>query len=133
MNDLIEKVKQGLRCIAQIGECDCDHCDYADNGHPSVLYKCQEKFASDGLSVIEFQQAEIEQTHQKWIPADEQKPDKHEMVILTGIEAINNKRVYDIKCWDRDTWRPCNSAPSIFWDYWHKLPKPPEKEDDKNG
>ena len=60
MNDLIEKVKQGLRCIAQIGECDCDHCDYADNGYPSALYKCQEKFASDALSVIEAQQAEIE-------------------------------------------------------------------------
>ena len=54
--DKIEKVKHGLRCIAQIGECDCDHCDYADNGHPSVLYKCQEKFASDALAVIEEQQ-----------------------------------------------------------------------------
>ena len=54
----VEKVKQGLRCIAQIGECDCDHCDYADNGYPSALYKCQEKFASDALSVIEELQAE---------------------------------------------------------------------------
>lgn len=56
----IEKVKQGLRCIAQIGECDCDHCDYAENGYPSALYKCQEKFASDALSVIEQMEQEIE-------------------------------------------------------------------------
>ena len=62
----------------------------------------------------------------RWIPVDKRKPEHHEFVILTGIEAINNKRVYAIKCWDRDTWRPCNSAPSIFWDYWHKLPEPPK-------
>lgn len=62
----------------------------------------------------------------RWFPADEQKPDNHEMVILTGIEAINNKRIYAIKCWDVDRWRPDNSAPSIYWDYWHKLPVPPE-------
>ena len=59
----IEKVKQGLRCIAQIGECDCDHCDYADNGYPSALYKCQEKFASDALSMIEQMEQRIKAIH----------------------------------------------------------------------
>lgn len=63
----------------------------------------------------------------RWIPVDERKPEHHEMVILTGIEAINNKRVYAIKCWDVDRWRPDNSAPSIYWDYWHKLPEPPKE------
>ena len=70
----IEKVKQGLRCIAQIGECDCDHCDYADNGHPSVLYKCQEKFASDALSVIEQMAQEIDDLR-AGIPFAEEEPE----------------------------------------------------------
>ena len=108
----IEKIREHF---ADIWNCEIDHSIFQDR-----------------VSEIVEKTVEMVEQERRWIPVDERKPEHHEFVILTGIEAINNKRVYAIKCWDRDTWRPCNSAPSINWDYWHKLPTPP-KDGDLDG
>ena len=64
-----------------------------------------------------------EKSEQKWISVNEALPKNHEDVLVYGIEAINNKYLYAIKCWDVDTWRPL-SAPSVSWVAWQPLPEP---------
>ena len=65
----------------------------------------------------------------RWIPVTERLPkcefaqNFKKEVLVTGIEAISGKRVYSIKVWDVDRWRP-ESAPSIMWDAWMPVPKP---------
>lgn len=57
----------------------------------------------------------------------EEPPKPHKDVLVTGIEAINNHRVYKVMVNDNGTWRPTDYAPSIRWDYW--MPIEPPKED----
>jgi hypothetical protein len=64
---------------------------------------------------------------QKWTLVTEALPKNHEDVLVYGIEAINNKYLYAVRCWDVDTWRPL-SAPSVSWIAWQPLPKPWEGE-----
>lgn len=47
-----EKVINGLKCIAEIGECDCNNCDYANDGGPATWYKCQKLFARDAIELL---------------------------------------------------------------------------------
>ena len=56
-----------------------------------------------------------------------QKHEPHKVVLVTGMEAINNSRVYKVMVNDNGTWRPTDYAPSIRWDYW--MPIEPPKED----
>lgn len=81
--------------------------------------------AEKALDVIEnLPSAEPES---KWIPVAKALPKNHEDVLVYGIEAINNKCLYAVKCWDVDTWRPL-SAPSVSWIAWQPLPEPWEGE-----
>lgn len=57
----------------------------------------------------------------------EEPPEPHKDVLVTGMEAINNSRVYKVMVNDNGTWRPTDYAPSIRWDYW--MPIEPPKED----
>ena len=61
-----------------------------------------------------------------WISVKDRMPEEHTDVLLTGIEALNNERIYAVKVNDAGVWRPI-SAPSILWDYWMPLPKPPKE------
>jgi len=76
MNNLIEKVKQGLRCCQYASKSQCDDCKYCYDGLVEIL-DCTADLASDALSVIEELQAEIERLKaqkQKWLQniADQQ-------------------------------------------------------------
>ena len=57
----------------------------------------------------------------------EEPPEPHKVVLVTGMEAINNSRVYKVMVNDNGTWRPTDYAPSIRWDYWMPLPEPPKE------
>ena len=57
----------------------------------------------------------------------EELPEPHRDVLVSGMEAINNSRVYKVMVNDNGTWRPTDYAPSIRWDYW--MPIEPPKED----
>lgn len=58
----------------------------------------------------------------------EEPPEPHKDVLVTGMEAINNSRVYKAMVNDNGTWRPTDYAPSIRWDYWMPLPEPPKED-----
>jgi hypothetical protein len=62
-----------------------------------------------------------------WHRVDEALPEPHRDVLVSGMEAINNSRVYKVMVNDNGTWRPTDYAPSIRWDYW--MPIEPPKED----
>lgn len=64
-----------------------------------------------------------EESKPKWIPVTEALPKNNEDVLVYGIEAINDKYLYAVKCWNMDTWRPL-SAPSVSWIAWQPLTKP---------
>lgn len=57
----------------------------------------------------------------------EEPPEPHKNVLVTGMEAINNSRVYKVMVNDNGTWRPTDYAPSIRWDYWMPI-EPPKEE-----
>ena len=76
---------------------------------------------------------EFEQTYE---PADasaspwhrvEEPPEPHKKVLVSGMEAINNSRVYKVMVNDNGEWRPKDYAPSILWDYWMPI-EPPKEE-----
>lgn len=58
----------------------------------------------------------------EWVPVSERLPEHHKEVLVTGVSAISGKKVYSVKVWDVDRWRP-ESAPSIRWDAWMPLPE----------
>lgn len=62
-----------------------------------------------------------------WHRVEDGLPEPHKDVLVTGMEAINNSRVYKVMVNDNGTWRPTDYAPSIRWDYW--MPIEPPKED----
>ena len=62
-----------------------------------------------------------------WHRVEDGLPEPHKNVLVTGMEAINNSRVYKVMVNDNGTWRPTDYAPSIRWDYW--MPIVPPKED----
>ena len=57
----------------------------------------------------------------------EEPPEPHKDVLVTGMESINNSRVYKVMVNDNGTWRPTDYAPSIRWDYWMPI-EPPKEE-----
>lgn len=61
-----------------------------------------------------------------WHRVEEELPEQHRDVLVSGMEAINNSRVYKVMVNDNGTWRPTDYAPSIRWDYW--MPIEPPKE-----
>lgn len=61
----------------------------------------------------------------------EEPPEPHKNVLVTGMEAINNSRVYKVMVNDNGTWRPTDYAPSIRWDYWMPI-EPPKEEENGN-
>lgn len=63
----------------------------------------------------------------RWHRVEEEMPEPHKDVLVSGMEAINNIRVYNVMVNDNGTWRPTDYAPSIRWDYW--MPIEPPKED----
>ena len=66
-------------------------------------------------------------TASPWHRVEDGLPEPHKNVLVTGMEAINNSRVYKVMVNDNGTWRPTDYAPSIRWDYW--MPIEPPKED----
>ena len=62
-----------------------------------------------------------------WHRVEDGMPKPHKEVLVSGMEAINNSRVYKVMVNDNGTWRPTDYAPSIRWDYW--MPIEPPKED----
>ena len=66
-------------------------------------------------------------TASPWHRVEDGMPKPHKEVLVSGMEAINNSRVYKVMVNDNGTWRPTDYAPSIRWDYW--MPIEPPKED----
>ena len=67
---------------------------------------------------------------QRWHRVEE-PPEPHKNVLVTGMEAINNSRVYKVMVNDNGTWRPTDYAPSIRWEYWMPIEPPKEDADGK--
>ena len=87
MNDLIEKVKNGLdRCKKNNGVY-CIMCPYSNES--KIPHTCNTELCHDALSVIESQQAEIERLKKhesKWIHrADMDYKDKNGVVHFHGM------------------------------------------------
>lgn len=66
-----------------------------------------------------------------WHRVEDGLPKPHRDVLVSGMEAINNSRVYKVMVNDNGTWRPTDYAPSIRWDYWMSIEPP--KEENKEG
>lgn len=62
-----------------------------------------------------------------WRSVKDGLPKPHKDVLVSGMEAINNMRVYKVMVNDNGTWRPTDYAPSIRWDYWMPI-EPPKEE-----
>ena len=60
----------------------------------------------------------------KWTMLKDKMPNPHTNVLVSGIEAINNSRVYKVMVNDNGTLRPTDYAPSIRWDYWMPFEEP---------
>ncbi len=68
--------------------------------------------------------AELEAQMPKWTMLKDEMPKPHTKVLVSGIEAINNVRVYKVMVNDNGTLRPTDYAPSIRWDYWMPFESP---------
>ena len=66
-------------------------------------------------------------TASPWYRVEDGLPKPHKKVFVSGMEAINNIRVYKVMVNDDGTWRPMDYAPSIQWDYWMPI-EPPKEE-----
>lgn len=74
--------------------------------------------AAAALKAAEKRIAELEARTPKWTMLKDEMPKPHTKVLVSGIEAINNTRVYKVMVNDNGTLRPTDYAPSIMWDYW---------------
>ena len=83
-----------------------------------ALYGTGARVESEILSIV----SKIPSAEPNWIPVTERLPEHHKEVLVTGVSAISGKKVYSVKVWDVDRWRP-ESAPSIRWDAWMPLPE----------
>lgn len=64
----------------------------------------------------------------EWINLKTNPPDKNGEYLFCGVEAITNtKYLCRVNYWDNGEIRP-TFAPSVCWNYWMPLPKPPKKE-----
>lgn len=68
----------------------------------------------------------------RWVRCEDRLPEPHKDVLVTGMEAINNHRVYKVMVNDNGEWRPKDYAPSIRWDYWMPIEPPREDADVDN-
>ena len=84
--------------------------------------------AAAALKAADKRIAELEARTPKWTMLKDEMPKPHTNVLVSGIEAINNTRVYKVMVNDNGTLRPTDYAPSISWDYWMPLPDAPEVE-----
>lgn len=80
--------------------------------------------AADALEAADKRIAELEAHSQKWTMLKDEMPKPHTNVLVSGIEAINNSRVYKVMVNDNGTLRPTDYAPSIRWDYWMPFESP---------
>lgn len=76
--------------------------------------------AADALEAAEKRIARLP----KWTMLKDEMPKPHTNVLVSGIEAINNSRVYKVMVNDNGTLRPTDYAPSIMWDYWMPFESP---------
>lgn len=107
---------------------DCDRRKGTKNGKPNVIcyeigeVPCRACWLDDALDDLEDFPAAS-----PWHRVEDELPEPHKDVLVSGMEAINNSRVYKVMVNDDGTWRPMDYAPSIIWDYW--MPIGPPKED----
>jgi len=80
--------------------------------------------AADALEATEQRIAELEAQLPKWTMLKDEMPNPHTKVLVSGIEAINNTRVYKVMVNDNGTLRPTDYAPSIMWDCWMPFGSP---------
>lgn len=80
--------------------------------------------AADALEAADKRIAELEAQLPKWTMLKDEMPKPHTNVLVSGIEAINNSRVYKVMVNDNGTLRPTDYAPSIRWDYWMPFGSP---------
>lgn len=74
----------------------------------------------DAAAALEAAEAQMP----KWTMLKDEMPKPHTNVLVSGIEAINNTRVYKVMVNDNGTLRPTDYAPSIRWDYWMPFGSP---------
>ena len=80
--------------------------------------------AADELEAAEKRIKELEARTPKWTMLKDEMPKPHTKVLVSGIEAINNTRVYKVMVNDNGTLRPTDYAPSIMWDCWMPFGSP---------
>lgn len=83
----------------------------------------EKKYINEGKNTvgvrswIAFSEIEEAPTASPWNMIEDGLPEPHKNVLVSGMEAINNSRVYKVMVNDDGTWRPMDYAPSILWDY----------------
>ena len=85
------------------------------------------KLLSDAAAALEAAEQrikELESRTPKWTMLKDEMPKPHTKVLVSGIEAINNTRVYKVMVNDNGTLRPTDYAPSIMWDCWMPFGSP---------
>lgn len=82
----------------------------------------------DGCCTMAYHFVDETPTASPWHRVEDGLPNPHKEVLVSGMEAINNSRVYKVMVNDNGTWRPTDYAPSIRWDYWMPIEPPKEEE-----
>ena len=114
--ELIEALRycadEGKVCTEQT------NCGYYGKG-----FFCQDVLMCDAADALEAAEQRIARLP-KWTMLKDEMPKPHMNVLVSGIEAINNSRVYKVMVNDNGTLRPTDYAPSIRWDYWMPFESP---------
>ena len=108
-----ELIKALRYCSDNEKEDGCDECPYLHNGMCRTML-------SDAAYALEAADAQLP----KWTMLKDEMPKLHTKVLVSGIEAINNTRVYKVMVNDNGTLRPTDYAPSIMWDCWMPFGSP---------